>query len=618
MITLYDGIDADGLYPTDPVLFRYSGGECTVFVRRILCCTSAELILYSDETGETVGIDAVYDGICGDRDAFKAVFSPSSGLYYAAFRLTLDDGEYFVHSTGDETHGILRAEISECGRFQLLYTEEYARVDPVFAGANMYHIFVDRFFKSGKSPRRGDAVYFDDWYNDIPEYTEYPGMEMENNSFFGGDLYGVTEKLRYLYDLGTDIIYMSPIFEAYSNHRYDVGDFMRIDASIGGDGAFAELCERAHSLGMRVIIDGVFNHTGNRSVYFNQFKKYGEGGAYNDPDSEYRDWYYFKEWPDDYECWWGVKALPKLDQDNPAVFDLICGEHGVIKKYLRRGADGFRLDVADELTENLLDGIKRAAQEEKPGAVVIGEVWEDASNKISYGKRRHYFSHAQLDGVMDYPLRDAVITYVKTGDAGAITKALTLINTHYPAHVKNFLMNFLGSHDTERIMTVLGGDPANDLPGSVLAAKRMTKPQYVLARRRFLLAFSLLCFCPGIVSVYYGDEAGMQGYRDPFNRMPFPWGYQDTQITDAVRKLLKLRKNLSGDVSVEYAGDGILILKRDGHVFASNVSDKKAEIFLGGYYRDTDGNTYADTVVVPPLGHYILRKETEQPNDQIT
>ncbi|MBP5208854.1 MAG: hypothetical protein J6330_10415, partial [Clostridia bacterium] len=134
MITLYDGIDADGLYPTDPVLFRYSGGECTVFVRRILCCTSAELILYSDETGETVGIDAVYDGICGDRDAFKAAFSLSSGLYYATFRLTLDDGEYFVHSTGDETRGILRAEISECGRFQLLYTEEYARVDPVFAG----------------------------------------------------------------------------------------------------------------------------------------------------------------------------------------------------------------------------------------------------------------------------------------------------------------------------------------------------------------------------------------------------------------------------------------------------------------------------------------------------
>ncbi len=542
MITLYDSVDADGLYPADPVLFRYSGGECTVFVRRILCCTSAELILFSDETGETVGINAVYDGICGDRDAFKAVFSPSSGLYYATFRLTLDDGEYFVHSTGDETRGILRDEISECGRFQLLYTEEYAEVDPVFAGANMYHIFVDRFFKSGKSSKREDAVYFDDWYNGIPEYTEYPGMEMENNSFFGGDLYGVTEKLRYLHDLGADIIYLSPIFEAYSNHRYDVGDFMKVDGCIGGDEAFTELCERAHSLGMRVIIDGVFNHTGNRSVYFNQFKKYGEGGAYNDPDSEYHDWYYFKEWPDDYECWWGVKALPKLDQDNPAVFNLICGEHGVIKKYLRMGADGFRLDVADELTENLLDGIKRAAQEEKPGAVFIGEVWEDASNKIAYGELRCYCAGDTLASVMNYPLREGLIDFMTGGiDAFALKRRLDALYENYPAPFAYALMNLVGSHDKARVLNRLCGAAPENRPEGPRRFKKLTQRQYALGRRRFLKLWAFVCALPGMPCLYYGDEAGVQGGDDPFCRCTYPWGREDTALLHKIARINQAR-----------------------------------------------------------------------------
>lgn len=608
MNEIVNGITVDKRSLSDAVRFRYENGGIYVCIKRGYCAYACRALILCDETGSVTDAECVYDGICGDRDRFYCHAGLDPGLYYVTFRVDTGDKEQYVHSIGDEISGELRGDIELCGRFQLLVTPEYAPVDPAFINGNMYHVFVDRFRKSGKAEKQPDAVYVDDWENGKPEYTEYPGENMPNNTFFGGDLYGVTEKLDYIKSLGCNIIYLSPIFKAFSNHKYDTGDYTEPDGGFGGMKAFTGLCEEAHKRGMKIILDGVFNHTGDNSVYFNKYKKYGPGGAYNDKSSPYYSWYIFNSYPDDYDCWWGVKALPKLKPDVPGIIDFFTGENGIIRRYLRLGADGWRLDVADELSEKLLDGIKKAACKEKPGSVILGEVWEDASNKISYGKRRHYFSRAQLDSVMDYPLKDAVIRYVKSADTDAIKQVFVDVYRHYPDRAKPLLMNFLGTHDTERIITVLGGEPAGSLPGSVLVSKKMTGEQYDRAKQRLFVAFSLLCFLPGIVSVYYGDEAGLQGYRDPFNRMPYPWGKEDDDIRSKVSELLNGRKDYKGDAELIYAGDGLLTIKRGGHIYISNTGEKEKSVMIPDGYVSDNANDKDDTAVISPMSYRIYHR----------
>ena len=603
MMRLINDFQIEDFSDSPPVFFEFKDGVCRLFIKRVYCCRGCEAIILSDADNKTERIISRYRGAFCGMDCYETEFSPPPGLYYITFALDTEEGALYVHSTGDEETGELCKKLEECGRFQILRTEKGDLPDKAFSNANMYQIFVDRFFKSGKCKRRADAIYNGDWYHGIPEYTEYPGEEMPNNTFFGGDLYGVIEKLDYIKNLGIDIIYLSPIFKAFSNHKYDPGDYTVIDECFGGEEAFLQLCESAHALGIKIILDGVFDHTGADSVYFNKYGKYPTYGAYNGEDSPYRDWYLFRRWPDEYECWWGVKSLPKLNNENKEITEFFTGKEGIIRKYLRLGADGWRLDVADELPDQLLDGIKKAAEEEKPGSIVIGEVWEDASNKTAYGKRRRYFSSRQLDSVMDYPLKDAVISYVKNGNAKAFSDVFTVIKRHYPDHIRPYLMNFLGTHDTERILTVLGGDQAGDLPGSVLVNKKMSKAQYAKAKKRFYLAFSLLCFLPGIVSVYYGDEAGMQGYRDPFNRMPYPWGCEDAAVYKKVSSLLKARKKYEGEAVIEICDGPLLVISRGDRLYLSNASDNPVEINVGSVRSKTGENT----VILPPLSYKIIK-----------
>lgn len=615
MTEIIKGIFVDARSLSVPFICKYENGYIKAFIKRGWCVTGCDAVIHCDEDDKILVFSCEYDGINGDYDCFALQFRCDPGLYYLTFRIATDTYVFYVHNTGDEMHGEFRENINICGRFQLLITEKYPDISPEFKNGNMYQIFVDRFYKSGKSPRRNDAVYYDDWDNGIPEYAEYPGMHLENNTFFGGDLYGVTEKLEYIKDLGCDIIYLCPIFEAYSNHKYDTGNYAVVDKCFGGEDAFVQMCEKAHSLGMQIILDGVFNHTGENSLYFNKYKKYGDGGAYNSKNSPYYSWYSFINYPDDYDCWWGIKMLPRLCSYKPEVLEYFTGKDGIIRRYLRLGADGWRLDVADELSEEILDNIKKAAEAEKPGSIVIGEVWEDATTKIAYGKRRHYFSHAQLDSVMDYPLKDAIIGYVQTGNTKFFRHAFTEVYRHYPEHVKECVMNFLGTHDTERIITVLGGDPAGDLPGSVLAHKRMNGEQYEYAKKLFFAAFSLLCFCPGICSVFYGDETGLQGYRDPFNRMPFPWGREDEEVRSTVSSLLKLRKQFCGDLRILYAQNGLLILQRTDHIYISNMSNTDKYVYAGDY-SDINGNIYDGEICIKSRCYVILKKQRNDNNDQ--
>ena len=419
----------------------------------------------------------------------------------------------------------------------------------------MYHIFVDRFAKGGDVDVRSDAIMNEDWDNYMPQYAKFPGGEVANNMFFGGTLDGITSKLDYLASLGVNCLYLSPIFEAYSNHKYDTGDYEKVDAMFGGDEALDRLIAEAEARGIKIILDGVFNHTGDDSKYFNRRGRYDTLGAYNSPDSEYFKWYSFESYPDKYRCW-DIKILPAVDSKNPEYDNYINGEDGIIAKYLRKGTCGWRLDVADELSEPFLENLRRSAKKADPESIIIGEVWEDASIKIAYTDRRKYFRGRQLDSVMNYPLRTGIIDFITTGDSKNLFSASAGLYLRYPKSVSDCLMNFLGTHDTERILTVLGvGVP--DLTMDEKAHFSMLPEEREKALALIRLAYVILAFMPGVPCIFYGDEAGIEGLGDPFNRVTYPWGREDKALTAFYREIGKLRRDS------EICKNGFLSVKED-------------------------------------------------------
>ena len=382
----------------------------------------------------------------------------------------------------------------------------------------------------------------DDWYNGIPQFASVPGGYVENNMFFGGDLYGIIEKLDYIESLGVTCLYLSPIFDAYSNHKYDTGDYMTVDSMFGSEKALDTLIKECKKRDIHIIFDGVFNHTGADSIYFNKFGNYRSLGAYQSKESPYYEWYNFRSYPDDYECWWDVKILPRVDSNNEDYQNYILGDGGVIEKWMKKGIDGFRLDVADELSDNFLKTLNTKLKSINPDGIVYGEVWEDASNKIAYDKRKKYFLGNELDSVMNYPFREAIIDYLKYGNFDRFYSTCKMLSSHYPKHNADLLMNLLGTHDTERILTVLGVDSVDGYTNAELSKKKMTKDEYKRAKALLKLAYTIVATVPGVPCIYYGDEVGMQGYRDPFNRLPFPWGKEDNEILDYYRKIGKIRR----------------------------------------------------------------------------
>ncbi len=413
--------------------------------------------------------------------------------------------------------------------FRLLVHEPDFAPPAWFGEGVMYHVFVDRFCRGeGETVRRTGtrAPEFDpDWENGIPQYAPYPGAELSNHIHFGGNLWGVCEKLDYLASLGVKVIYLSPIFEAYSNHKYDTGDYLRVDGGFGGDPALEALIEAASARGMHIVLDGVFNHTGDDSRYFDRYGLYGGAGALQSEASPYRDWYCFKNYPNEYESWWGIPIMPKLNHQNADCRRFFTGPEGVCAHYVHKGIAGWRLDVADELSDAFLDELRSSVKSASCGeAVVIGEVWENAADKIAYGQRRRYFQGKQLDSVMNYPVRSGILAFIGDGDATFLYDVLTELYGSYPRAVSDALMNLVGTHDTERILTVLGSTPEEfDRSNAELADATLSPEARSLAVRRLKLASLLQFTVFGIPSLYYGDEVGMEGYHDPFCRRPFPW-----------------------------------------------------------------------------------------------
>ena len=461
------------------------------------------------------------------------------GLLYYHYRI-LTEKKTLLYG-GEKPTELIALTDGQGERQLLVYDASYLPPES-FGDGILYHIFVDRFAKTGaaeKSQKPGTELD-PDWENGIPQYGPYPGAEVTNNVFFGGDLWGVADKLDYIASLGTGTIYLSPVFTAASNHKYDTSDYLSVDPMFGGDEALEHLCREAKEYGIRVILDGVFNHTGSDSVYFNKEGNYPGVGAYQSEKSPYAHWYRFRKFPDDYECWWGVKILPRVDSGNPAYQKFIYEQ--VIPKWMQAGVYGWRLDVADELTGEFLEKLRTAVREQNPDAAIIGEVWEDASDKVSYGERRQYLLGRQLDGVMNYPLRDAVIRYVLRGDAEALRKGTETLYRRYPKWASENQMNFLGTHDTIRILTSLGGEPEGEHTNAELSVMRMTEAERNTALTRLKTAYGLIAAMPGVPCVFYGDEVGMEGYRDPFCRRTFPWHNMDKDLLTYYRTIGNIRR----------------------------------------------------------------------------
>ena len=506
-----------------------------------------------------------------------------AGLFFSRISVTQKDRVLYLEKQGRRTC-LTDKPTSPC--LQLSVSDFIYREPQNKLGGIIYHVFVDRFRRGGATVVKEGALLVDGWERSVPEYPAYPGAPLKNNTFYGGTLYGIIEKLDYIASLGVDTIYLSPVFDAASNHKYDTGDYMTVDSMFGGDEALSSLISAARERGIGVILDGVFNHTGSDSIYFNREGNYPSVGAYQSPSSKYYEWYDFKNYPDEYVCWWGIDILPRIHPDRPACREYFLGKDGVISKYAAMGIDGFRLDVVDELSDYFVEGIKEVLNSHNSHSVLYGEVWEDASNKIAYGVRKRYYLGRELDGVMNYPIRRGIIEYLTRRATGEIEYALGDIINNAPERIRNMQMNLLGTHDTERILTVLGGEPSEGRSNEYLSTKRMSALERGRAKRRLKMAYVILATVPGIPAIFYGDEAGLEGYHDPFNRMPYPWGHEDHGLISFYRRVGEVRRTndvyRDGDFRLISLSPEHLVFSRsrDGISYVTVVNNTESELNL--------------------------------------
>ena len=429
--------------------------------------------------------------------------------------------------------------------FQItVYTKNYS-VPPYMHEANIYQIFPDRFFKAPTKSvcRRTDRYIHKNW-DETPILIADPVLGGDTNAdFFGGTLNGIKEKLPCLKTLGINLLYLNPIFQSRSNHRYDTGDYSKTDPLLGTNEEFKALCDAAKALDMRVMLDGVFSHTGSDSLYFNKDGHYPFLGAYQSKKSEYYEWYEFMDYPTVYQSWWGFQTLPEVNKASEKYRRFMFnGRNGIVPLWIKKGAAGWRLDVADELPMDFLRQLRVASKKAAPDAVVLGEVWEDASNKITYGETRCYCLGDTLDSVMNYPLRETLIAFLK-GDCNAFHLARLIRHQQevYPVPFFYALMNLIGSHDRARAVNTLVGRTYENLPAEERGYQRLSDEEYALGVKRLMKAYDILCVLPGAPAIYYGDEAGLQGGPDPFCRGTFPWGRENAALRAHVKMLLTRR-----------------------------------------------------------------------------
>ncbi|MBE6707623.1 MAG: glycoside hydrolase family 13 protein [Ruminococcaceae bacterium] len=543
------------------------GENCRISIHIPCSCKTVKvkLVFLSDDMSEYCFFGMNKDVVTDDYDIYTTEFSlDSTGLYFYYFRIATENEEFSLYREG---YDMTNMEAGELWQLSCVPGDFVQPSD--FCGRVMYQIFPDRFHSSGKCDTEGKLApfYIHPNKHDLPCYLLNEKGKVTNSDFFGGNLRGITEKLDYLKSLSVGVIYLNPIFKAYSNHRYDTADYMKIDELLGTEEDFRLLCSEAHKRDIKIILDGVFSHTGSNSRYFDKEGVFG-GGAYHDKNSPYFNWYEFQDYPKEYTSWWGVETLPCVREMDESYLRFIIGdEDSVVAHWLRAGADGFRLDVADELPDEFIAMLRKRLKEIDPDALLLGEVWEDASNKMSYGCRRRYFTDGELDSVMNYPFRRAIIDYICGADDGRVlAETVMTIAENYPRGVFGMLMNMLSTHDTPRILSILSPESYPE-DKSQAAGYRMSDSARSIAERRLRLAAFIQFTLPGMPCIYYGDEIGTEGLADPFCRGYFDWDRaEENSLLDFYRSLSKLRTCESalmcGDVSMEYLGGGLTVLTR--------------------------------------------------------
>ncbi len=417
---------------------------------------------------------------------YYSVSVPQTDTRFAyIFRLSCIDGKtrYLCEE------GLVEVFDHDLGYFNFFqYTSQFAcdamTVPEWVKTAVCYQIFPERF-AIGKSNK--DMSYINTPWGDIPN----------PKSYCGGDLNGIREKLAYLKDLGINVLYMTPVFCSPSNHKYEITDYEQVDPAFGGNEALKRLIDEAHGLGIRVMLDGVFNHCSSRHPFFLNAQKNGVRSCYY-------DWFF---WNSDgsYQTFGSVKTMPKLNTGTPAVIDYFSR---VAVQWMRDyGVDGWRLDVSDEISHKFLRQFRDAVLEENPEAIIIGEDWHRAVR---------YLNGDEYDGIMNYGLTKALLDLLafETVDAAAFRDRLVRLYHSYSIAACEKMLNLLGSHDTHRFLTRVGGDV-----------------------QRLRLALAVLFFYPGIPCVYYGDEIGTLGGYDPDCRRCFDWNEESWNLS--IRELVK-------------------------------------------------------------------------------
>nr|WP_294572625.1 glycoside hydrolase family 13 protein [uncultured Romboutsia sp.] len=501
-----------------------------------------------------------------------------TGLYFYYFEVDIDENgnnKKLFYGKNHEDGNVCEYLYEELNKYQITVHEDF-EIPSWYKEGIMYNIFVDRFNngnrnKKPSNPKKNSFIYSN--WSDTPMYIKDTNGEIIRWDFHGGNLRGIIDKLPYLSKIGVSIIYLSPIFESSSNHKYTTGDYKTIDPMFGDEEILKELIEKAKKRGINIILDGVFSHTGADSKYFNKFGNYDELGAYQSKDSKYSSWYTFNEFPDDYKCWWGIKDLPNVNELDKNYMDyIIYDEDSVINKWTSMGIKGWRLDVADELPTKFIKELRKELKKNDPQSILVGEVWEDASNKISYNERRNYFVGDQLDSVMGYPFRENIVSFLKGNiTSRQLNNKFMTIKENYPKESFKANLNLISSHDVTRIKTELNYDEA-----------------------KIRLAVATQMTFEGVPYIYYGDEAGLCGGTDPDNRKTYPWKNEDEDMIEFYKESINTRKKYN----VLTNGDTEFIDTNDDDVF--------------GYIRFNDNNEKILILINRSLGNKKISINIEE------
>ena len=545
-----------------------------------------------------------------DQDGYRYYVTkirPTWGVYFYRFEVKTPSGILFV-GRDDMGNAIAGDFLPE---WQMTVYRAGHAPSP-WGGDIVYHIFADRFARKGPLNTTFPYRFYKQWDEDV-DVTGRDGDIYRAQDVYGGNLAGICDKLDYLQSLSVSIIFLSPIFESVSNHRYDTGDYTKIDPLLGTEQDFAHLVDEARRRGIRIMLDGVFNHTGSDSIYFNKDGHYADVGAYQSPASPYRDWFTFHK-DGTYDCWWGIENVPTINKNSEAACRFLFGDDGPVAHWSHYDVD-WRLDVVDELPDDYLDKLRACIRKACPQAHVIGEVWEDASTKESYGHRRHYFTTGQLDGVMNYVFKEAILAYCLGGTPHDFACKVMDLVENYPRHCLDRCLTLLDSHDTVRVLNELAGVVTAGWNKQMQRDYRLSATDERRGKDKLYLAATLQYLLPGMPSVYYGDEVGMQGFADPINRRPYPWDNQNEELLGLYRRLGEIRRSHAAILrgGIEFAPhDTLLIMTRQSDEGELTVVANATTAPHGCHVYDRcvdllSGRTLEGEIFLPPNRVVILQ-----------